>query len=218
MAEKKTSPAEAVTSSSVGPESSLKDSSCPVREWSIRFAPGAEFMLKRRQSSAAAARTEGLGGLAVRASMAAVPPLEELDPERCYISWEMVLATTAGREAIRDVFIFVEDSCELVIEPILEPISVSEPSATASAQGASAALSAAEVTARALDDKRENTGGRRNYDAPDNATQPARTGRQAGPVCGSGGRAGDGAGAAERDCRQARRHRDQLQSQKRLSG
>ena len=32
-------------------------------------------------------------------------------------AWEMVLATTAGREAIRDVFIFVEDRCELAIEP-----------------------------------------------------------------------------------------------------
>ena len=31
-----------------------------------------------------------LGGLSVRASMAAVPPLGELDPERCYVSWEMV--------------------------------------------------------------------------------------------------------------------------------
>ena len=157
VAEKKTSPAEAVTSSSVGPESSLKDSSCPVREWSIRFAPGAEFMLSGANPLLLLHELKGLGGLAVWASMAAVPPLEELDPERCYISWEMVLATTAGREAIRDVFIFVEDSCELVIEPILEPISVSEPSATASAQGASAALSAAEVTARALDDKREKT-------------------------------------------------------------
>ena len=49
--------------------------------------------------------------------MAAVPPLGELDPERCYVSWEMVLATAAGRDAIRDVFIFVEDSCELTIDP-----------------------------------------------------------------------------------------------------
>jgi two-component system chemotaxis sensor kinase CheA len=113
---------------------------------------------------------KGLGGLAMRASMAAVPPLEELDPERCYISWELVLATTAGRDAIRDVFIFVEDSCELVIEPILEQISVSASSATAPTPGISSAPSAAELTARALEDKREKTGGRRNYDAPDNAS------------------------------------------------
>jgi two-component system chemotaxis sensor kinase CheA len=172
VAEKKTAPAEAeaAASTSAAPESSPMDSPGPVREWSIRFAPGAEFMLSGANPLLLLHELKGLGGLAVRASMAAVPPLEELDPERCYISWEMVLATTAGREAIRDVFIFVEDSCELVIEPILEPISVSEPSATASAQRASAALSAAEVTARALDDKREKTGGRRNYDAPDNAS------------------------------------------------
>ncbi len=50
-----------------------------------------------------------LGGLSVRACMAGIPPLGELDPERCYVAWEMVLATSAGRDAIRDVFIFVED-------------------------------------------------------------------------------------------------------------
>ena len=165
-----TAEAAAAASTSAAPESSPMDSPGPVREWSIRFAPGAEFMLSGANPLLLLHELKGLGGLAVRASMAAVPPLEELDPERCYISWEMVLATTAGREAIRDVFIFVEDSCELVIEPVLEPISVSEPSATASAQGASAALGAAEVTARALDDKREKTGGRRTYDGPDNAS------------------------------------------------
>ena len=44
-------------------------------------------------------------------------PFGELDPERCYISWDMVLTTSAAGEAIRDVFIFVEDCCELTIEP-----------------------------------------------------------------------------------------------------
>ena len=53
--------------------------------------------------------------------MAAVPPLAELDPERCYVGWEMVLATAAEPDAIRDVFIFVEDSCELTIEPDRRP-------------------------------------------------------------------------------------------------
>ncbi|MFZ1084677.1 MAG: chemotaxis protein CheA [Terracidiphilus sp.] len=172
VTEKKTAPAarEATASASAGSESSPKDSSGPAREWSIRFAPGAEFMLSGANPLLLLHELKGLGGLAVRASLAALPPLEELDPERCYVSWEMVLATTAGREAIRDVFIFVEDSCELTIEPILEPLSVAGPSAAIPARGASSAPSAAEIIARALEDKRENRGGRRNYDAPDNAT------------------------------------------------
>lgn len=58
-----------------------------------------------------------LGRLEIKASTAAIPPIAELDPERCYITWDMILATSAEREAIRDVFIFVEDSCELTIDP-----------------------------------------------------------------------------------------------------
>src|ERR1039458_9549014 len=43
--------------------------------------------------------------------------LAELEPQRCYVSWDLTLTTTATVDAIRDVFIFVEDSCELAIKP-----------------------------------------------------------------------------------------------------
>ena len=90
-----------------------------TREWAIRFAPGPEFMLNGAnpllllQASCGrwAAWRCGPAWRQCRRWM-------RLDPERCYVSWEMVLATTAGRDAIRDVFIFVEDSCELTIEPL----------------------------------------------------------------------------------------------------
>ena len=43
--------------------------------------------------------------------------MREIDPERCYVAWDLVLVTDAGPEAIRDIFIFIEDDCELRIEP-----------------------------------------------------------------------------------------------------
>jgi two-component system chemotaxis sensor kinase CheA len=135
----------------------------PLREWSIHFAPGPEFMLNGANPLLLLRELKQLGGLAVRASMAAVPPLNELDPERCYVTWEMVLSTAAERDAIRDVFIFVEDSCELSIEPVAS-------TAEESAEAASAAVNTADLTARTLDDKREKRGGRRDYDSPDNAS------------------------------------------------
>ena len=102
-----------------------------------------------------------LGGLSVRASMAGVPPLAELDPERCYVTWEMVLATSAGHDAIRDVFIFVADSCELSIEP-----------ESCAARNSLQALtpSPIEAKAQALDEPRSSSGGRRTYDKADTAT------------------------------------------------
>ena len=60
----------------------------------------------------------------VTAELESIPLLSELDPERCYITWDLILTTSAAREAVRDVFIFVEDSCELVIE--LVPVAAAD--------------------------------------------------------------------------------------------
>ncbi len=131
------------------------------REWHIRFSPGPDLMRDGSNPLLLLNELRQLGGLSVRASMAAVPPLGEMDPERCYVSWEMVLTASADREAIRDVFIFVEDGCELSIEAAL---------GTGQIAARPAALCAADLTARALEEKRTPSGGRRTYDVPDNAS------------------------------------------------
>jgi len=48
------------------------------------------------------------------------PPLEELNPESCYTYWDIILTTSRGDNAIRDVFIFVEEESELRIDVIDE--------------------------------------------------------------------------------------------------
>ena len=134
-----------------------------VRDWHIHFAPGADMMRTGADPFLLLRELGQMGGLSVRASMAAVPPLRELDPERCYVSWEMVLATTADRDAIRDVFIFVDDCCELSIEPA--SVASSEPREGFTAREACAT----DLTARALEEPRAACGGRRVYDKADTA-------------------------------------------------
>jgi two-component system chemotaxis sensor kinase CheA len=129
----------------------------PLRNWHIRFAPGPELMLCGANPLLLLRELRQLGGLSIRASMAAVPPIAELDPERCYVSWEMVLSSGAGEDAIRDVFIFVTDSCDLSIEAVDGPESAAN-------------RSAADVAAKALEEQRTNSGGRRVYDKPDNVS------------------------------------------------
>jgi two-component system chemotaxis sensor kinase CheA len=128
----------------------------PVRQWAIRFAPGPDLLLNGSNPLLLLDELRQMGGLSAKASMEMIPPLGELDPERCYVSWEMVLAAAAERDAVRDVFIFVEDSCELAIEPIGE--------AEASPQAGR------DRTARGLEEPRATSGGRRSYDKPDTAS------------------------------------------------
>ena len=131
-----------------------------VSQWRVGFAPGPDMMLNGANPFLLLRELRQLGGLSIRASMAAVPPLAELDPERCYVAWEMVLATSAGLDAIRDVFIFVADNCELTIVPEDGAAPTSSPAATF----------AADLTAKALQEPRGSSGGRRTYDKADAAT------------------------------------------------
>ena len=62
-----------------------------------------------------------MGKCCVVAHTEAIPDLEELDPEECHLAWDVILTTRHGANAIKDVFIFVEDECELEIQVIDEP-------------------------------------------------------------------------------------------------
>ena len=90
--------------------------SSPARDWHLHFAPGPDLMRSGANPLLLLRELKQLGSLRLVVSMAAVPPIAELDPERCYFSWDMVLTTAASREAISDVFIFVADACELSIQ------------------------------------------------------------------------------------------------------
>ncbi len=85
--------------------------------WRIGFAPGPDLMRYGADPLLLLRELGRMGRLTLKASTAGIPPLADLEPQRCYVSWELTLATTATVDTIRDVFIFVEDSCELAIEP-----------------------------------------------------------------------------------------------------
>ncbi|MFZ5941676.1 MAG: chemotaxis protein CheA [Bacteroidota bacterium] len=60
----------------------------------------------------------GLGTAKVYAFTSEIPELEKLDPLACYTHWVVLLSTGETIETVRDVFIFVDLDCELVIREI----------------------------------------------------------------------------------------------------
>ncbi|UKE51956.1 chemotaxis protein CheA [Xanthomonas translucens] len=52
---------------------------------------------------------------AVRTDHARVPTLPELDPEACYLGFDILLRSDAPQSAIEDIFEFVRDDCELQV-------------------------------------------------------------------------------------------------------
>ncbi|HOM87846.1 MAG TPA: chemotaxis protein CheA [Spirochaetota bacterium] len=47
-----------------------------------------------------------------------VPLLQDIDPEQCYIAWDVILKTKSKAEALDDVFIFVRDDNEITITDV----------------------------------------------------------------------------------------------------
>ena len=141
--------------------------SAPMLDWFIRFAPGPEFMRNGADPLVLLRELRQLGGLAVRSDRSQVPNLGDIVPERCYVSWELVLTTEAGLDAIRDVFVFVEDCCDLSIEAATNAGSAKKSSAT---QGVAGSSKCADEVARALEEQRAQTAGRRTYDKTETAS------------------------------------------------
>ncbi len=50
-----------------------------------------------------------------------VPHLDELEPEYCFLKWEVTLHSGCDKAAIDDVFMFVQDEMKLMLTPLTQP-------------------------------------------------------------------------------------------------
>ncbi len=107
----------------VAPDSSAAQEAHTYR---IRFRPQPTLFLDGTNPASLLDELRGLGRCEVMVHAAGVPALDELDPERCYVWWDAVLVTDKGQEAIRDVFVFVEDNAEIRVDLIDQANEASE--------------------------------------------------------------------------------------------
>jgi two-component system chemotaxis sensor kinase CheA len=116
-------PAPAPTSSTLVPAPKPSGETSPRLTFRIRFRPDRSIMVSGTNPISLLNELRDLGDCTVVARTDAVPPLEELQPDQIHLAWEITLDTDRGANAIKDVFIFVEDGAELAIEPVatLEP-------------------------------------------------------------------------------------------------
>jgi two-component system chemotaxis sensor kinase CheA len=84
----------------------------------IRFSPVPEIFASGTNIALLLHELRELGTCHVIANTDSIPNLLEINPEACYTRWNIILTTKQDINAIRDVFIFVEDSCELHLDKI----------------------------------------------------------------------------------------------------
>ncbi|MDO3377768.1 chemotaxis protein CheA [Geoalkalibacter halelectricus] len=113
------------------PETETEQSSLPAvaqnqaeqgetRTWRIRFRPAPDIFANGTNPLSLLRELCELGEARVVAQTDLIPTIDDLNPEACYLYWDIILTTRADRNAIADVFIFVEDDCELSITAIDE--------------------------------------------------------------------------------------------------
>jgi two-component system chemotaxis sensor kinase CheA len=99
------------------PETAVKaasESGEPVT-YRIYFKPHQDVFKNGNNPAAIIEDLAALGICTVVASTDSVPPIKDIDPELCYTAWNITLTTDRGKNAIEDIFIFVQDEAEIKI-------------------------------------------------------------------------------------------------------
>lgn len=89
-----------------------------IAGWTIHFRPEPHILRTGNEPLRMFQALEELGELTIEADTNQVPALADMDPEACYLAWQLTLHGPVAREAIQEVFEWVEDDCELTLEPI----------------------------------------------------------------------------------------------------
>lgn len=110
--------------------------------WRIQFQPHLHLMHSGNDPVRMFRELAELGELTVRPNVARLPRLVDLQPEDCYLSWELDLIGIAPRDAIAEVFAWVEGDCELTIEPLMDKVTT--PATVSPASGPAVRLGTAE--------------------------------------------------------------------------
>ncbi len=81
--------------------------------WRIRFQPYPQLFVHGNDPLRMLRELSETGELTVQAQTDELPSLADLDPEACYLSWDLTVETEATREVIEQVFDWAEGDCEL---------------------------------------------------------------------------------------------------------
>jgi len=83
------------------------------RGWRIVFEPVADLLRLRNEPTRMFAELGRLGSFAANADVSRLPALDALDPESCYLSWNIEMAGEIPRSKLDEVFDWVDSHCRL---------------------------------------------------------------------------------------------------------
>ncbi len=108
--------------------------------WRIEFRPDREMFSSGTNPVVLLRNLAALGAVSVtHLDAGELPPLAELDPEQCYLSWTVEIASSRSEAELREVFEFVEHLAEISIQRVEDRRPQAAPPAAADAAPSTAA-------------------------------------------------------------------------------
>jgi two-component system chemotaxis sensor kinase CheA len=86
--------------------------------YSISFVPNENIFINGTNPLYLIDELHALGECIVQVSFERLPGLDEIDTTKCYISWNLFIATNETVDTLNDVFIFVADNAQVLIEKV----------------------------------------------------------------------------------------------------
>jgi len=135
----------AATSAGQAPQASMPAAgeAPAAKRWEILFRPFPELFARGNDPLRMMRELSQMGELESGADVSALPAFAAMDPQSCYIAWNLRLSADVEESAIRQVFEWAEGDCELQIKLVGAPAAAS----TAQAATGSAPADAADGTA-----------------------------------------------------------------------
>jgi two-component system chemotaxis sensor kinase CheA len=86
----------------------------------IRFAPSEQILKSGTNPAELLSELSALGKNSIVAHIKDIPKLDDIEPDFCYLFWDILITTTQGIDAIKDIFIFLDEKSKVQIDIIDE--------------------------------------------------------------------------------------------------
>ncbi|MEZ6040341.1 MAG: chemotaxis protein CheA [Planctomycetaceae bacterium] len=104
------------------PQSETASDGEEVVSYEVTFLPSESFFLFGQNPLYLLADLKSLSNeFQAVPNVSKLPAIEELDPEKCYISWTIHLTTAQPEDAVHDVFMFVDDATSYEVKRLTAP-------------------------------------------------------------------------------------------------
>lgn len=92
----------------------------PEITYRISFEPDLDVFMNGTKPHALISELSEMGEVSIIPFYSSIPPLKEIDPTKCYMSWDIILTTTKSVNDIQDVFMFLDNSSKIEVKKVAD--------------------------------------------------------------------------------------------------